>query len=283
MRQWIYWVLALVLAFTQLAGCQKRTLFNPVLAGRFFPLRPGSSWTYQVAYASGARETLTDRVEANSSGSLAGGALVVSDYSGVNGSGPVISADLQRAYPPDKSQLEIHYVIEGDYVTRITSLGGGAQIRAEERRFLPQYLWPDRAWSNTLSPFEKSPDDFLTITQNHRSFLEADPVVVPAGQFANCIRIETEAVYQIPSGPDDTRYFIDWYAPDVGLVKTLVLSGSRDGRQIARIDLLRIAKAPRTVPVHPANDQALMHLSAIARPGVLSADSLIRSVTFGQV
>lgn len=112
MRQWIYWVLALALAFTQLAGCQKRTLFNPVLAGRFFPLRPGSSWTYQVAYASGARETLTDRVEANSSGSLAGGALVVSDYSGVNGSGPVISADLQRAYPPDKSQLEIHYVIE---------------------------------------------------------------------------------------------------------------------------------------------------------------------------
>jgi hypothetical protein len=64
MRQWIYWVLALVLAFTQLAGCQKRALFNPVLAGRFFPLRPGSSWTYQVAYASGARETLTDRVMA---------------------------------------------------------------------------------------------------------------------------------------------------------------------------------------------------------------------------
>jgi hypothetical protein len=161
-------------------------------------------------------------------------------------------------------------------VTRITSLGGGAQIRVEERRFLPQYLWPDRAWSNTLSPFEKSPDDFLKITHNHRSVLEADPVVVPAGQFANCIRIETEAVYQIPSGPDDTRHFIDWYAPDVGLVKTLVLSGSRDGRQIARIDLLRIAKAPRTVPLHPANHQALMHLSSIGRPGVLSPDSLIR-------
>jgi hypothetical protein len=276
MRQWIYWALALVLAFTQLAGCQKRALFNPVLAGRFFPLRPGSSWTYQVAYASGARETLTDRVVANPSGSLARGALVVSDYSGFNGSGPVISAELQRTYPPDKSQLEIHYVLEGDYLTRITSFGGGAQIRVEERRFLPQYLWPGRAWSNTLSPFEKPADDFLKITQSHRSFLEADPVVVPAGQFANCIRIETEVVYQIPSEPDDTRYFVDWYAPDVGLVKTLVLSGDRDGRQIARIELLRIAESQKVVRVHP-NDRPLMHLSStVARPGVTSADSSIR-------
>jgi hypothetical protein len=277
MRQWIYWVLALVLALTPLAGCQKRALFNPVLTGRFFPLRPGSSWTYQVAYASGSRETLTDRVVVNPSGSLARGALVVSDYSGFNGAGPVISAELQRAYPPDKSQLEIHYVLEGDYLTRITSFGGGAQIRVEERRFLPQYLWPGRAWSNTLSPFEKSADALLKITQSHRSFLEADPVVVPAGQFANCIRIETEVVYQIPSEPGDSRYFVDWYAPDVGLVKTLVLSGGgRDGQQIARIELLHIAKAPRTVPVHPANRQQLRHSSSIARPGFVSADSLIR-------
>jgi hypothetical protein len=265
-----------VLAFTQLVGCEKQARFNPILAGRFFPLHPGSSWTYQVAYASGARETLTDRVVANPSGGLAGGALVVSDYSGFNGSGPVISADLQRAYPADKSQLEIHYVIEGDYVTRITSVGGRTQIRVEERRFLPQYLWPDRAWSNTVSPFEKSPGDFLKITQNHRTFLEAGPVVVPAGRFANCIRIETEAVYQSPAGPDDTKYFLDWYAPDVGLVKTLVLSGSRDGRQIALIDLLRIAKSQRVPPVRP-NDRPLMHLSStVARPRVTSADSSVR-------
>ena len=61
--------------------------------------------------------------------SLAGGALVVSDYSGFNGSGLVISADLQRAYPIDKSQLEIHYMLEGGCVTRITSVGDAARIR----------------------------------------------------------------------------------------------------------------------------------------------------------
>jgi hypothetical protein len=38
------------------------------------------------------------------------------------------------------------------------------------------------------------------------------------------------------------RYFTDWYAPDVGLVKTLVLSGGQDGRELARIELLRFAK-----------------------------------------
>jgi hypothetical protein len=60
------------------------------------------------------------------------------------------------------------------------------------------------------------------------------------------------------------------------LVKTLVLSGSRDGRQIALIDLLRIAKSQRVPPVRP-NDRPLMHLSStVARPRVTSADSSVR-------
>jgi hypothetical protein len=181
-----------------------------------------------VTDQSGTRETLNDRViETNPADTSGAAGLVVSDYSGL--------------------EVETRYLAEAGYITRIASLSDRTQIRFEERRFLPQYLWPDRTWSNTLSPFENSPNDFLKVTQNHSSFLEADEVAVPAGRFANCIRIETEALYESPAGVGQKRYFLDWYAPDVGLVKTLVLSGGPYGREITRIELLRFAKPQETV------------------------------------
>ena len=140
-------------------------------------------------------------------------------------------------------------MLERGYVTRIASFGA-SRIRLEERGFLPQYLRPDQGWSNILSPFEHSSGDILKITQNHRTFLEAEEVVVPAGRFSKCLRIETEASYQSPAGIGDKRYFADWYAPDIGLVKTLVLGGGQDGgSEMARIELLRFAKPETTARV----------------------------------
>ena len=127
---------------------------------------------------------------------------------------------------------------------------------------LPQYLWPDREWSNTLYPFENSPENFLKITETHRSFLEADEVVVPAGRFTDCIRIETEALYESPMGVGQKRYFLDWYAPDVGLVKTLVLSGGPYGREITRIELLRFAKSQETVAFDLSHRQSTAPVSS---------------------
>jgi hypothetical protein len=91
-RQWIRGMLGLTLAITQLAGCQKRASFNPELAGRFFPLHTGFSWIYQLAYANGARETIVDRVaRADPLRTPGAGVLVISDYSGVDGSRAVRS------------------------------------------------------------------------------------------------------------------------------------------------------------------------------------------------
>ena len=81
--RWIHCVMGIVLAFTQFAGCSKRPVFDPSLAGRFFPLREGSIWTYRIAYANGARETLVERViYAKLAATQHGEALVVSEYSG---------------------------------------------------------------------------------------------------------------------------------------------------------------------------------------------------------
>lgn len=272
MRLWLSWLVGLALASVPLAGCHKSASFNPALAGHFFPLHTGLTWTYQVSYPNGARETISDRVaKADKAGTLRDAALVVSDYSG-NGT-RAVRADLPQAYPAEMTEVETSYLVEGGYITRIASLGGRTRIRLEEHGFLPQYLWPDRAWSNTLSPFAHSPADILKITQNHRSFLEADEVLVPAGRFAGCIRIETEASYQSPAGIGDKRYFTDWYAPDVGLVKTLVLSGGQDGREMARIELLRFTKSETAAPLPASNRRPIVPLSSrIAKRAAATAD-----------
>jgi len=269
MEHRIYRFLGLTLAITLVLGCQKRTLFNPALAGRFYPLRPGLTWTYQVTYPNGAHETIRDRVlKADETGMSHTVALVVSDYSGLDGS-RAVRADLPQTYPAEMTEVQIRYVIEGGYINRIASLGGRTQTRLEERGFLPEYLWPDRVWSNSLSPFEHSPLDILKVAQNHQTFLEPEPVVVPAGRFSECIRIETEAAYQSAAGSGNKRYFTDWYAPDVGLVKTLVLSGGQDGREMARVELLRFTKSNTTAPLESSNGPSIASLSSkIAKPAV---------------
>lgn len=143
-------------------------------------------------------------------------------------------------------------MIEGGYITRASDLDDHGRILFEERRFLPQVLKPDLTWSNSLFPFDRMPEAFR-VTQTHRTFSEADEVAVPAGHFSHCIRIETEAVYRDSSSKEDgarrLRY-LDWYAPNVGLVKTLVLESGFFGSEIARVELLsfvdsQVKGAPR--------------------------------------
>jgi hypothetical protein len=255
MRRSIYWSLGLALALAQLTACQKRASFNPALTGHFFPLRSGLTWTYQVTYPNGAHETISDRVvKADAPGTSHAGALIVSEYWGHGIR--AIRADLPQAYPAEMTSIETRYVVDNGYISRSARLGGPTAIRLNEHDFLPQYMWPDLTWSNTLSPFEQMPGDVLTIIQTHRSFLEGSEVVVPAGRFSTCIRIETESSYRSLAGTDDKRYFTDWYAPDVGLVKTLVLNGGPKGEEMARIELLRFWKS--VTAVHHSSERSSM-------------------------
>jgi len=247
--------------------------FNPAFATHFFPLSAGLTWTYEVTYPNGARERIRDRVvKAGSPGTSRDAALVVSDYSG-HGT-RAVRADLPAAYPAETTEVETHYLLDGGYITRIASLGGPTRIRLEERGFLPQYLRPDQGWSNSLSPFADSMGDILKIAQSHRTFLEAEEVVVPAGRFSGCIRIETEALYQSPAEISDKRYYTDWYAFNVGLVKTLVLSGGQHGRETARIELLRFAKSELTAQLQPSNRRSIVPLSSKAATRSLTAGPL---------
>lgn len=228
----------LALAAVQLTSCQRSAPFDPAMAGAFFPLRPGSSWTYHlIDKAHHATTVFTDRAvgkERIAAPEAAG--AVVSEYSSPGGTG----------------KSTITYVAEHGYITRSLSIGDNGWTAFEEREFLPQLLKPDLTWSNSLRPFESEPESFH-VTQTHRTFLESEVVAVPAGRFSRCIRIETDALYQDDASkmisPRRVRY-IDWYAPDVGLVKTLVMEPGFFGSEIARVELVNFANSQIKTAAH---------------------------------
>jgi len=239
------WLLVAVIGTAQLLGCHKAIPFNPALAEHFFPLRAGSSWTYRIIDRSdGTTDIVTDR------------ALGSAYLSQIKGSGEAVSE-----YSAHYGARTLVYLREGDYISRLTHLDGPTPILLEEKRLLPELLKPDLRWSNFLFPF--GPNSFHA-TEHHRTFLEANDVVVPAGRFSGCIRVETEAAFQ-GDGPGLLLKYIDWYAPDVGLIKTSTLKhgsidwyapnfglvetlASRSGffdAEILRVELLRFGNSPR--------------------------------------
>jgi hypothetical protein len=59
----VCFVTLITLGAAQLTGCNKEASYNPALAGTFFPLKPGFSWTYRMVDSSEpATEIRTDRV-----------------------------------------------------------------------------------------------------------------------------------------------------------------------------------------------------------------------------
>jgi len=194
----------------------------------FFPLHPGSTWTYRVVEKDqNHSEILTDRVidkKKPDASRFVG--EVVSEYLG---------NDISHTSTTS-------YAVEDGYLTRRT-LDTTSSPLLSEPKFLPRLLRPGVSWSNTLFPFDRSPQGFR-IAQSHETFFEIGEVIVPAGHFAGCIRIETKAAYLSgPSSAHELRRLVyeDWYAPNVGLIKTVVLKRSFFRHEIARLELIGFA------------------------------------------
>jgi hypothetical protein len=224
-----YFLFALALAAGQLMSCQKEAQFEPALAGSFFPLRPGLTWTYRIVNSSqGTSAILRDQVASKP-----------------HVAKPKTAGEVESKYAGSSSagKATMVYLIEGGYITRVSTLSDRAMVVFEESRFLPQFLRPGLTWSNSLFPFGEQPKAFHA-EQAHRSFLESGDVVVPAGHFSDCIRIETETRYERNDPRDNESRplrYIDWYAPNVGLVKTRVVESGFFGSEIAHIELLSFA------------------------------------------
>jgi DUF3108-like len=242
-----FWQFTPILVFSLAvlaSGCDRtHAQFNPALAGAFFPLTPSTVWSYRVDSKS-QRQTyvVTDKV------------LGVEYVPSLNVTGEVV----EEYYNFDRGgSRPIVYVTKDGYLTRLSGLEYSKEDiqtpawgRSEEREFMPARMVPEVSWSSTIFPFGHMPDAF-DIKQTHRTVFEPDDVVVPAGRYSGCMRIDTFATYEGGSFAKNMKsnsnlLYRDWYAPNVGLVKTEVLEGGDGGPRMELVELLKFVNPARS-------------------------------------
>jgi hypothetical protein len=149
----------------------------------------------------------------------------------------------------------IVYITKNGYWTRLSGLDYSKEDiqapiwgRSEEGDFMPAIISPGINWKSQIFPFGHMPGSF-DIRQLHHTFFESDDVMVPAGHFAGCMRIETEALYEGGTYAKIAKplrlIYEDYYAPHIGLVKTTALEGTVHGPEVERVELIRFL-APQT-------------------------------------
>jgi hypothetical protein len=211
--------------------------------GNYFPLTPNSTWTYKITSRS---EELQFQVVDKVIGveyvpALRRSGIVVDERYEVDGGGtrPLL-------YYSRKGYLTRLFGFDYYHQTIIVPPWG----RSEDARFLPSTLAPDITWHSVGAPYGGLPGSFH-LREFHHTFAEPEDVIVAAGHFGQCIRVDTSAVFE--GGPyarfkqQVKLYYSDWYAPDVGLVKSVARQGTTDGAESERVELLHFNVAPGTV------------------------------------
>jgi hypothetical protein len=131
---------------------------------------------------------------------------------------------------------------QNGYIVRVSALvHSRGQITVgpfgavNDDKFLPVRLLDQQSWDDELWPFGHW-EIPLKMQINAHTHGETADIVVPAGRFHQCIRIESEVAYSggAHKGQNLRLRFIDWYAPRVGLVQSVVHSGNSDGTVISR-------------------------------------------------
>jgi DUF3108-like len=225
-------VLAIALAIAPLEACKTGNIESGT---NYFPLTPNSTWTYQIsAKSQGTKYQITDRV-------------VGTEYvPALKLTGLVVD----EAYSLERGGTRpLVYYAKNGYIARLSALAYDQKNieapswgRSEEAQFLPLRLAPDLTWSNVIFPYGHLSGSF-SINQSHRTFAETRQIETPAGRFDHCIRIETQATYVGGIYARKKQHlqltYMDWYAPNVGLIRTVALEGGPTGPEMDRVELLR--------------------------------------------
>jgi hypothetical protein len=230
MTRSLNFALIILLAMMSLAGCNSGHGEEPTV--NYFPLIRNSTWTYQITNKSrGTQYRITDHVV---------GPTYVPSIKAVSF---VVDESCSLACEGGRPLM---YYAENGYLSRVSPLhydrekiDGSSFGRSEEARFLPLHLMPNMIWNGGTYPYAGLFGSFFG--QTHRTFAENKLIEVPAGRFSGCIRVETQTTRKDTDGGrrDFQLSYIDWYAPSVGLVKTLALEGGTEGLEMERVELLR--------------------------------------------
>jgi hypothetical protein len=216
-------------ALSGLAACRSADRADSTA---YFPLHRDDTWIYEIARGSKpepARLTVRARGDQFVEPLRKRAHVVEERY-----------AD-QASGPPGEPYLLAYYQ-DGGFVHRAMSLEyqGEAIValgpHANEERFLPVGLDVRSRWNGTTTAYDVPGGSGYAVEQTHQAIPERETIEVPAGRFPDCIRVDTVAVQQIQEeGRKRGRPIIfsyrDWYAPNVGLVRSH-LSTSADHQPV---------------------------------------------------
>ena len=220
--------LAAVLAWAglTLAGCQRAAAPEA-----WFPRVAGAFWVYELDAPSGRSEVRVD-------------ALGEREVEGL--ARPVFLAEETRSDAgPFDAVNPVGYVVDGDYVARISGLvyDGSRRLRvlgdAQATRILPLAPSPGLRW--VQETWELAAGGTPARLQWGAEVRGREAVDVPAGHFDDVVEVHT--TLRDEHGAVVARYR-DTYARDVGLVYGVTLVGSEEPPRVEELRLLRY-RVPR--------------------------------------
>jgi hypothetical protein len=212
-------------AAVALGGCggrETRPEAPAAVSTELFPLRPGTFWVYRVQDFDG--QVTLQRVLVRGAfylKSLEARGTVVDESGGVSGE---LSLDVE--WHP------VVYYRRGDFLYKFSGLNyDGAELReyrlgAGEEKVLPSDPFRYPAWENDFEVFRMDHDAGYGVRTYSIADRESAPVKTGAGSFRDCVRVETRSVTTrrpIAGVAQKILYrYVDWYAPGIGLVKSIV-------------------------------------------------------------
>ena len=200
------------------------------VAADYFPLTPGSRWTYQVEdFAFGwklERRTTLRRRPIPALGRV--GAILEESYS--PSSDPVLRAPVQPiAYFWEGGYLHAIHVTEQD--RELTPIDGFADLLV-----LPEAVRPGVTWNGAVP---RKRDLGFAVEETRRVRMMNGAVRVPAGAFGRCIRVDSTVSHRSHTGTVEVSlHYSDWYAPGVGLVRSIMWHDRQRDHARVRIELL---------------------------------------------
>jgi hypothetical protein len=233
------------LLFWSVAGCHHEG--GPSGRAEFFPLHDEDTWVYGVEQPlRNVHTRMTVRVRGQRYITTLGQRCRVVDETY---GGPDAAMAATQGESPDREVHPVAYCLKDGFLYRALSLEyRGKEVQeiglgSGEERFLPEGLRNDLVWDSVTTAYELGGGTGYDVHQHHRAVPEPRVIEVPAGRFTGCVRVETVAVHggrhEGKSEPNPiVLYYNDWYAPNVGLVRTVQSDRPGEGPPLAEIKLL---------------------------------------------
>ncbi|MGH7818835.1 MAG: hypothetical protein ACREQ9_03605 [Candidatus Binatia bacterium] len=197
-------------------GCG-RELVRPGAGDDLLPLIPGNYWIYDVRNPAGA----SSKLEARVSGEIESAGMriaVVEESGGVPG---------EETFESNRDPIAYYtrggFIFRSPWIPHPDRAGtppgdGGAEP------VLPVNPIGTPEWRGQYQLFDLGSRPMYRFRSESRLASIHDAVTVPAGRFDRCMRVETTLAATVSSAggsKEIIHHFVDWYAPGVGLVRTV--------------------------------------------------------------